>query len=240
MIQYLVAFCAFILTGTACSKQPGAPAAAPAIGSYQPPNDSNKVATYLALGDSYTIGQGVPAQDRFPAQLVSTLRQQGIAIEQPVYIATTGWTTGVLLSALAQQKPATDYDIVTLLIGVNDQYQGVDTTTYAQRFSQLLDAAIRYANNRRNRVFVLSIPDYSATPFVGRNDKERVSREIDVFNSINKRITNQNLITYINITPSTREAASNPGLIAGDGLHPSGQEYKKWVAMLSPLVKAAL
>jgi lysophospholipase L1-like esterase len=198
-------------------------------------NDSGK--KYLALGDSYTIGQGVLESERFPAQIVSLLPAR---IRKPEYIAVTGWTTANLINAINDQNPRGPYDLVTLLIGVNDQYQGVDTATYRTRFTQLLQRAVQLAGAKPTHVFVLSIPDYSATPFVPQADKQRVAREIDLFNAINRQITTQSNITYVDITPSTRQVATNASLIASDGLHPSGMEYKKWAEMLAPLIKQVL
>ncbi len=203
-------------------------------------NTSTKTFTFLALGDSYTIGQSVQPVERFPAQSASFLIKDSIKFSPIQYIATTGWTTTNLQSAIALQKPPHNYDIVTLLIGVNDQYQHMDTGMYRIKFSQLLDSAIAYSDNRISRVFVLSIPDYSVTPFVYPADKARVSMEIDWFNAINKQITSQRNIAYINITPSTRQGATDPTLIANDGLHPSAKEYSKWASMLAPLLKSVL
>ncbi len=206
-----------------------------------PPNpvtDSPK--TYLALGDSYTIGQSVSEADRFPAQTVALLRQQNISVITPEYIATTGWTTANLLNAIATRNTQGPYDVVSLLIGVNDQYQGVDTATYRQRFSQCLEKAIQLSGNRTARVFVLSIPDYSVTPFVPASNKPVVRQQIDWFNAINKEVTMRRNVTYVDITPSSREGATNASLIANDGLHPSGLEYKKWAALLAPLMKQVL
>ena len=157
----------------------------------------------------------------------------------PVYIATTGWTTEDLQSAIAVRNPSAA-EVVSLLIGVNDQYRGMDTSGYTVRFSQLLDKAILLAKGKKSNVFVLSIPDYSVTPFVSADQKQGVSLQIDWFNTINKRITLANGISYTDITPSTREAATNPALIASDNLHPSGLEYKKWAEMLAPKIKAVL
>ena len=196
--------------------------------------------TYMALGDSYTIGQSVSTTDRFPTQIAQLLIGDSLRATTLQYIATTGWTTSSLLSAIASQNPTPNFDIVTLLIGVNDQYQGVDTATYRTRFTQCLQKAVQLSANRTSRVFVLSIPDYSATPFVPASDKARVSREIDWFNAINKQVTLLNNIAYIDITPSTRLAAIDPTLIANDGLHPSGKQYAVWAQMLAPLIKNAL
>ena len=132
------------------------------------------------------------------------------------------------------------YDAVTLLIGVNDQYQGLDTAGYRIRFTQLLNKSIELAGGSVSKVFVLSIPDYSATPFVSSSNKEKVSREIDEFNAINKQITIGKGVAYINITPLTREAANDASLLAFDGLHYSGKAHQKWAALLEPLMKSAL
>ena len=196
--------------------------------------------TYLALGDSYTIGQSVSANERFPAQTVSLLKQQGINLNDPVYIAQTGWTTSNLQSAIINQNPPSTFDVVSLLIGVNDQYQGMDTSGYALRFTQSLEKAIQLAGGKKSNVFVLSIPDYSATPFVAPVNKSKVSVEINWFNAINKRITESYNVNYTDITPSTREAATNTALVANDNLHPSGLEYKKWADMLAPKMRTVL
>jgi lysophospholipase L1-like esterase len=178
--------------------------------------------------------------ERFPALTAEILKGKSIAVDQLRYIARTGWTTLNLMNAIAAENPVKNNDIVTLLIGVNDQYQGVDTASYRTRFRQLLNISIELAGNRKTRVFVLSIPDYSATPFVSASDKNRVSKEIDWFNAINKQETLQMNVAYIDITPSTRQAAFDPTLIASDGLHPSGKEYRKWAEMLAPMVDAAM
>ena len=204
----------------------------------RPDNPVNELKTFLALGVSYTIGESVAMQDRFPAQTVALLRQAGLKVADPVYIARTGWTTTNLQQAILAQNPTPTYDIVTLLIGVNDQYQRMDTGGYAMRFTQLLQKAIELARGNKRQVFVVSIPDYSVTPFVAATEKQRVSTEVDRFNSINFRITEAFGVSYTNITPSSREGASNPALIANDGLHPSGLEYQKWAQLLTPKIKA--
>jgi lysophospholipase L1-like esterase len=200
---------------------------------------SDTLRFYLALGDSYTIGQSVGENERFPAQATSMLKQQGMRISNPVYIAQTGWTTTNLQQAILGQN-ASMFDVVTLLIGVNDQYQRVDTNMYAIHFTQLLEKAIELAKGKKTNVFVLSIPDYSVTPFVAVPDKLKVSTEIDWFNAINKRITLSYNVNYTDITPSSRQATTNASLIAADNLHPSGSEYRKWAEMLAPKMKAVL
>ncbi|MEO6220438.1 MAG: SGNH/GDSL hydrolase family protein [Ginsengibacter sp.] len=192
--------------------------------------------TYLALGDSYTIGESVADSERFPAQTIKLLRNQKIDITHPDIIAVTGWTTGNLLNALNTTTIKTNYSIVTLLIGVNNQYQGKSLNEYKGEFSELLSKAISYAGYKRNRVFVLSIPDYSVTPFAQRSDTSKISRDINAFNAANKAIAVNEGVHYLDITPISRDAKNNPALIAGDGLHPSGIQYKKWSDLLAPVI----
>jgi len=195
---------------------------------------------YLALGDSYTIGQSVTEQERFPYLTAALLRAQHINIADPTYIATTGWTTANLLTAINQESALGTYDVVSLLIGVNDQYQHLDTAGYRDRFTQLLDKAIALTANRTSRVFVLSIPDYSATPFVSAEDKSRVHQEIDAFNAINKEITLRNAVAYVDITPQTQKAATDVSLLANDHLHYSGKEHQHWADQLAPRIRESL
>lgn len=195
---------------------------------------------WLALGDSYTIGQSVGEAERFPAQTIDLLKAENLLFDAPEYIAITGWTTQNLLDGIAQQNPQGPYDVVSLLIGVNDQYQHFDTSGYRSRFTECLNKAIALAGNNKNHVFVLSIPDYSVTPFAQGMNTAQISKEIDEFNAINKAITEANNIIYIDITPSTRQAKTDASLIAADGLHPSGKEYAQWAALLAPQVKIVL
>lgn len=217
----------------ACSKKDGN------IVTVIPVEDSTAPATFLALGDSYTIGQSVSSSERFPAQTVALLRAGGINIHEPDYIATTGWTSTDLQNAINTQNPA-KHTVVTLLIGVNDQYRNHDTTGYRQRFTALLENAVLLADDKKENVFVLSIPDYSVTPFGAWYDTAQIRKEIDWFNAINKSVTLSYNIAYTDITPSSREGRNDASLIAGDGLHPSGLEYKKWAEMLAPLMKEVL
>jgi len=203
------------------------------------PIPSGPVKTWLALGDSYTIGQSVNPAERFPAQTANILKQNSINIGIPDYIATTGWTTNSLANAIQVSNPGT-YDVISLLIGVNDQYQLHDTTGYRQRFSSLLNKAIQLANGKNQHVFVLSIPDYSVTPFASGGDTARIRMEIEWFNAINKSVTASFNCPYLDITPSTREAKTNPSLLATDGLHPSGLEYRRWAERLAPMMLPVL
>lgn len=197
--------------------------------------------SYLALGDSYTIGQSVPVADRYPVITAKFLTAEGIKFREPEIIAQTGWTTGSLLSALSFSPPSKPaYDIVTLLIGVNNQYQRRTREEYADDFLTLLNKSIVYAGNNKKRVIVLSIPDYSVTQFAIGSDKVKIASEIDAFNEINKKITEQAGITYLNITGASRLAAFDLSLIAGDGLHPSGLQYKLWADLLVPAIRKAL
>lgn len=202
-----------------------------------PTNPGGTSRTYLALGDSYTIGQSVAVNERFPNQATALLNSQGLSVANPAIIATTGWTTANLLSAVSATPPANNYDFVTLLIGVNNQYQGRSIEEYKTEFQMLLNKAVSYANNQKKHVFVLSIPDYSITPFAAGSDRERIAREIDQFNAAARQITVTDGITYVDITAISRE--SDPELIATDGLHPSGKQYARWVALLGPLMKAS-
>lgn len=191
---------------------------------------------FLALGDSYTIGQSVASNERFPAQTVSILRDMGVAINDPFYIATTGWTTTDLANAIATNHLEDKYDVVTVLIGVNDQYQTHDTTGYRARFSGLLNTAIILARGIHEHVVVLSIPDYAVTPFAQYSDTAAIRREIDWFNLINQEVTNAQHCQYLYITDFTREARYDPTLTANDGLHPSGKEYFIWAQPLSQMI----
>lgn len=198
----------------------------------------NSAKTYLALGDSYTIGQSVSEAERFPNQTISSLRAQNIKINDPKIIATTGWTTKNLIDALNANPPQNNYDVVSLLIGVNNQYQGRSIEEYKTEFTLLLNKAIQYAANKPAHVFVLSIPDYSVTPFANGANKVKIAAEIDQFNAANKAISLQLGVNYLDITSISREP--DPSLIAGDGLHPSGKQYKRWADLLAPLMKQVL
>lgn len=195
--------------------------------------------SYLALGDSYTIGEAVPALESFPFQLVEKLRQDGQQINDPQIIATTGWTTDELIKAVDQANIQGSYDLVTLLIGVNNQYRGYSQEVYRQEFKELLVTALRCAGGEKNRVFVLSIPDWGVTDFAKKSDRdlETISREIDEFNAINLEEAVTAGVEYVDITPGSREAATDATLIASDGLHPSGKMYGEWVELLLAKMK---
>jgi lysophospholipase L1-like esterase len=215
--------------------------APPAVIVVPPVIDTASPRSYLALGDSYTIGQSVSVADRFPVQTAKYLADQGVKFNAPEIIAQTGWTTGNLLSTLDFAAPVKSaYDIVTLLIGVNNQYQGRSKPEYADQFLILLNRAVLYAGNNKKRVIVLSIPDYGVTPFASGSNKALIAAQIDSFNVINKTIAANVGVNYLDITPASRLAANDKTLIATDGLHPSGLQYKLWAEALVPIIKNAL
>ncbi|TWI99824.1 lysophospholipase L1-like esterase [Mucilaginibacter frigoritolerans] len=227
------------LSGCA-KKQNTLPTATTDTPSTQKSMTTTDTLNYLALGDSYTIGEAVPQPQSFPYQLYSALNGQGLSVTPPTIIATTGWTTDDLISAIARSGlNGKKYAFVTLLIGVNDQYQYLSQDNYKVKFAEVLNTAISFAHGDISRVFVLSIPDYGVTPFAGGEDAV-IGPEIDQFNAINKAISMQAGVHYVDITPISREAAKDPSLIAPDGLHPSGKMYQLWVSLLTPLVEARL
>ncbi len=196
--------------------------------------------SYLALGDSYTIGTSLQStQDRYPVQLVSRLNMENYSGLPPEIIATNGWTTGNLIAATENFEPDSIYDLVSLLIGVNNQFQGRSQQEYAEEFELLLNRALAYAGNDTANLFVLSIPDYGAFPFGSSNAKE-IGAEIDEFNEINRSITESYGVTYFDITPISRQAAYDPSLVASDDLHPSGEMYELWVDLIFTDVKQKL
>ena len=235
---WLVYFFSGTLLIPGCTKQNKAmPAYTPITPT--PPVNSIRNYSYLALGDSYTIGQSITEKERFPYFVSELLGHAGFVINNLKYIAQTGWSTIALQNAITNAEPLENFDIVSLLIGVNDQYQHLDTAGYRVRFLQLLNKAISLAKNDPKHVFVLSIPDYSATPFVGAPDKESVRKEIDAFNAVNKEIALQYNISYTDITTLSREAATNPSLLANDNLHYSAAEHYQWAEKLVPSIISA-
>ena len=193
--------------------------------------------SYLALGDSYTIGESLPLKDNFPYQTVDLLKQKGIQISEPVIVAKTGWTTDELMTAIEMQQLKGQFNFVSLLIGVNNQYRGRDIENYQKEFEQLLQKALAFAGGTTNHVFVLSIPDWGATPFAEGRDRLKIANEIDQFNSVNKKISERFKVNYIEITAGTREASKDPSLVAEDKLHPSKKEYARWAEKLSQAIE---
>jgi lysophospholipase L1-like esterase len=196
--------------------------------------------TFLALGDSYTIGESVLLQESFPYQTVQLLRNAGYSFDSPEIIAKTGWTTDELQSAINDHQFLAKYDLVTLLIGVNNQYRGRTVENYIPEFENLLKQAIQFAGNDTNRVFVLSIPDWGVTPFAEGRNRKQIAKEIDNYNNANKTIAEKYHIDYIDITSGTREAANDLSLVTIDGLHPSAKDYNRWAVKLSDKIKSRI
>jgi len=190
---------------------------------------------YLALGDSYTIGESVAESERWPNQLAASLKQKGYATEV-TFMARTGWTTDELWQGIQKANPQPPYDLVSLLIGVNNQYRGYDINEYREEFRSLLTKSIEDAGGDKNRVFVVSIPDWGVTPFAAGRDAPQISSEIDAFNTVNRQEAEAAKAHYVDITPISRQAVGDPSLIAYDGLHPSGKMYGLWVEELLPEV----
>jgi lysophospholipase L1-like esterase len=201
---------------------------------------TEKKYTYLALGDSYTIGEQVPHAENFPNQTVALLKGKGIDVAAPVIIAVTGWTTDELAAAIREHNITETFSFVTLLIGVNNQYRGRDLDNYKKEFRDLLEQAIVFAKGNPHHVFVLSIPDWGVTPFAEGKDRHKIATEIDAYNKANREITEEYKSYYLYITDSTRAAANDKTLLASDGLHPSGKEYAVWAEHLTPLVAEEL
>jgi lysophospholipase L1-like esterase len=198
-----------------------------------PPAGNGTALTYLALGDSYTIGESVPADQSFPYQLASALNKQEYSVSAPIIIARTGWTTDELIREVNNQNLKSKFDIVTLLIGVNNQYRHYNIDTYRTEFVQLLNTALSYANGNKKRVFVLSIPNWGVTPFAKGQDVMQITREIAQYNAINKEETDKAGVSYTDITPISQQAIADASLVAADGLHPSGKMYMLWTGLLS-------
>ena len=203
--------------------------------------NSNTPLTYLALGDSYTIGEAVEQKLSFPYQLVSELATQNVFVTTPKIIAKTGWTTDELQSAIKVENVTQKFDVVTLLIGVNNQYRSNPQITYRKEFAALLQTAISYANGNKKHVFVVSIPDWGITPFGKSSGKDiaKISAEIDAFNAIAKEETLAMNVSYTDITLGSRNAGTDLSLVATDGLHPSGKMYAEWAVKVSNAVVAA-
>jgi len=206
----------------------------------QKPLDENS-SHYLALGDSYTIGESVCETCNYPNQLADSLNQTLKKKVKVDIIAKTGWTTKDLINAIDIENPSVNYDFVTLLIGVNNQYQGQDFSIYVKEFPQLLQKAIAFAEGKKQNIMVISIPDYAYTPFGKQSGKsEKITKELNQYNAYAKKISEENNIEFINITDITRNGLKDPGLIAQDGLHPSKKAYKMFVDRIYTKVKKAI
>jgi len=202
--------------------------------------DQHQSITFLALGDSYTIGEGVDRNDSWPCQLTGELNKEGFAIHAPEIIAKTGWTTDELQSSIEKAGLQESYDLVSLLIGVNNQYRKYALHQYDREFKALLERAINLAGGVPENVLVISIPDYGATPFGQSKRPEKISEEIDRYNDIAKRHALSKGAHHINITPLSKKALHDRSLVAGDELHPSAKMYALWVQKILPAAIEAL
>ena len=194
---------------------------------------------YLALGDSYTIGESVSEEDRWPNQLVKQLEAEGIQVEITM-IARTGWTTDELWTGIQAAEIQAPYDLVSLLIGVNNQYRGYDIDAYREQFIFLLNKSIEYAAGNPDRVIVLSIPDWGVTPFAGGRNSEQIAKQIDEFNSVNRAEVEKAGAHYVDVTTISRQAVNDPALLAPDGLHPAGKMYSMWAEKVLPVALETL
>ncbi|TXK44839.1 SGNH/GDSL hydrolase family protein [Pontibacter qinzhouensis] len=190
--------------------------------------------TYLALGDSYTIGEGVPEADRWGVLLAELLREHGVSVATPSTIARTGWTTSELSQAVTEANLQQKYDMVSLLIGVNNQYRGQPVERFRVEFEQLLNTAIAIANQEAEHVLVLSIPDWGITPFAAGRDRARIAAEIDAFNQEAQAACHRAGITFILITPLTRAHGSDKEFLAADGLHYARKMHLEWARLALP------
>lgn len=246
LTAYWVAFalvCSSILQVWGCAKNQARGAVSGPVGqdtALRPPAKDSSGRRWLALGDSYTIGQSVSEPDRYPVQAAGLLQGGGLIMKDPEIIAVTGWTTQNLLDAIAGKAAAPSYDIVTLLIGVNNQYQGRSLDEYKLQFTTLLTQSIQLTGGRPGHVIVLSIPDYSVTLFAAGSDRAAIARDIDAFNAANRQLAAQYQVRWLDVTTASRAAAGDKSLIAADSLHFSGKEYAVWAGMLAPLIKQSL
>lgn len=198
------------------------------------------MASYLALGDSYTIGEAVEPSDRWSHQVCDILNVKGIVLDYPRIIAKTGWTTSELQQAIADANLDTSYDFVTLLIGVNNQYRGESLENYKIEFRDLLQKAIALADGNSLRVLVVSIPDWGVTPFAEGRDRNQIAIEIDQFNASKLNISNDLGVKFVDITGISKQAKSDPKLTASDGLHLSGMMYSLWAKKIAKAVSPLL
>lgn len=228
----LLALCNCLLQGTGASAQTN--------DMNSKDNSAQHTLTYLALGDSYTIGEMVAADHSYPNQVAALLNKKGKHIIPPTIIAKTGSRTDELIQGIANANFTQKFDIVTLLIGVNNQYQNKDTAIYRTEFVQLLKTSIAFAKDNRHHVFVLSIPDWGVTPFANGRNPERIASEIDAYNRINKEESKKAGVNYINITSLYREIGDDPAYLAEDKLHPSGKMYEKWAKLVANAIEGQL
>lgn len=195
---------------------------------------------FLALGDSYTIGEGVAEQERWPTQLVALLDRDGIRLTDVQMVAQTAWTADELADAIDEANPRGPFDLVTLMVGVNDQYRSRPVASFAPEFERLLARGIRLAAGRASRVIAISIPDWGATPFAEGRDRDRIGREIQAYNDCAGELAARAKVHWLDVTTASRAMQSDSSLVTADGLHPSGQMYARWAALLAPIIRGEL
>jgi lysophospholipase L1-like esterase len=195
---------------------------------------------YLALGDSYTIGEAVVPRLRFPVQLANLLATRGKRVDEPVIIARTGWTTSELIAAVEADPPEGEFGLVTLLVGVNDQYRGRDPEEYREDFREMLQKAIVFASGSAERVVVVSIPDWGLMPYAEGRDRAAIATEIDRFNEVAREEAERTGARWVDITTFSRSVSHHAPMIASDGLHPSGMMYSEWARLILPQALEAL
>jgi lysophospholipase L1-like esterase len=196
--------------------------------------------SFLALGDSYTIGEAVPLTESFPYKVIQLLRKKEYNFNAPEIIAKTGWTTDELQDAITNYLFLSRYDFVTILIGVNNQYRGRDAIEYKQHFEEILKKGIELANGKKEHVIVISIPDYSTTPYASAMDTDKIAKEVDVFNGINKALSIQYKVNYADIALGMKGSKNDASLLTPDGLHPSEKEYTKWAEKITEIITSQL
>jgi lysophospholipase L1-like esterase len=229
-MRILISLCLILLFG--CTPNRSMPD--PALGETDMP-----VFRYLALGDSYTIGESVPEGERWPNQLAKQLEAKGVPVNVTM-IARTGWTTDELWQGIQATEIQPPYDLVSLLIGVNNQYRDYDINEYREQFVFLLNKSIEYAGGKPTRVIVLSIPDWGVTPFASGRDREQIAKHIDEFNAVNHEEAEKAGVHYIDVTSISRQAVEDAALVAPDGLHPSAKMYTMWAEKVLPVALKAL
>lgn len=212
------------------------------INSPAPPDPNHAELRYLALGDSYTIGEGVEPDGRWPVQLARALRNEGVALADPRIVAATGWTTDELSAAIDAAEPLGRFDFASLLIGVNNQYRGRTVDDYRGELEGLLARATAFADGRADRVLMLSIPDWGVTPFAIQSGRDRdlIAAELDAYNIAARESCAARGIAFVDVTPVSRERGGEDAMLADDGLHPSAAMYAQWARLALPVARRLL
>jgi len=238
MARYLLIWLGLVIA--ACNQNPTDVRAQTETADVECHVASKEPIRFLALGDSYTIGTAVEPSERWPVQLAGLLREKGVNVEEPKIIATRGWTTSNLLSGIERENLTGSYDFVSVLIGVNDQVRGLSADLYREKFIPVLERALTLAGQKPTRVLVLSLPDWSMARIASIQNPEKIKSEIDEFNRVNRAEAEKRGVRYIDITPSSRQAAQDRSLLAKDELHFAGQMYTTWARLVLPVACQAL